>query len=100
MSKSEANNDTPGSSKISRGEPSKQYTNLLQEARTTMTSELGMSGASMSRNMAATGRDDVLEEDRGARPHIILYSRQGLASSEDQLCSERYQAQRIWPLFV
>lgn len=63
-----------------------------------MTSELGMSGASMSR--AATGRDDVLEEDRGARPHIILYSRQGLASSEDQLCSERYQAQRIWPLFV
>jgi len=60
MSKSEANNDTPGSSKISRGEPSKQYTKLLREARTTMTSELGMSDASMSRNMAATGRDDVL----------------------------------------
>lgn len=61
-----------------------------------MTSELGTSGASMSRNMAATGRDDVLEEDRGARPHIILYSRQGLASSDYQLCSEQYQAQRIW----
>lgn len=72
MSKSEANNDTPGSSKISRDEPSKQYTNLLREARTTMTSEMGMSGASMSRNMAATGRDDVLEKDRGARPHIKL----------------------------
>lgn len=32
-----------------------------------MTSELGMSGASMSRNMAATGRDNVLEgtEEQG-----------------------------------